>query len=96
MLVCSREEREVWIRAKYERKEYLADLPASSLTLGEVSLEGEGDAISSIPMVCNDVGLNVVCGLQWSYTDSNIACVHACSKAYHTSLLGLLPKYIRT
>ena len=33
-----REDREVWIRSKYEKKEYLADLPSSTLTLGEVSL----------------------------------------------------------
>lgn len=39
MSAVHREEREVWIRAKYERKEYLADLPSSTLTLGEVSLE---------------------------------------------------------
>ena len=37
MLPCCREEREVWIRAKYEKKEYLADLPTGKLTLGEVS-----------------------------------------------------------
>ena len=34
-----REDREVWIRSKYEKKEYLADLPSSTLTLGEVSLD---------------------------------------------------------
>ena len=34
-----REDREVWIRTKYEKKEYLADLPSSTLTLGEVRLE---------------------------------------------------------
>ena len=34
-----REDREGWIRSKYEKKEYLADLPSSTLTLGEVSLD---------------------------------------------------------
>ena len=31
-----REEREAWIKAKYERNEFLSDLPESTLTFSEV------------------------------------------------------------
>ena len=33
-----REEREAWIRAKYEKKEFLADLPSSEMSVAEVSI----------------------------------------------------------
>ena len=32
---ASREEREAWIRAKYEKKEFLADLPSSEMSVAE-------------------------------------------------------------
>ena len=33
-----REEREAWIRAKYEKKEFLVDLPSSEMSVAEVSI----------------------------------------------------------
>lgn len=37
LILFSREEKEAWIRAKYEQKEYLADRPHRNVPLNHVS-----------------------------------------------------------
>ena len=48
-----REEKEKWIRAKYEGKEFLQELPPSDFSLGEVSIQCDVSSLKdSLHLVC--------------------------------------------
>ena len=48
-----REEKEKWIRAKYEGKEFLQELPPSDFSLGEVSMQCDVSSLKdSLHLVC--------------------------------------------
>jgi len=48
-----REEKEKWIRAKYEGKEFLQELPPSDFSLGEVSIQCDVSSFKdSLHLVC--------------------------------------------
>ena len=48
-----REEKEKWIRAKYEGKEFLQELPPSDFSLGEVSIQCDVSSFKDSPhLVC--------------------------------------------
>ena len=51
--LCFREEKEKWIRAKYEGKEFLQELPPSDFSLGEVSIQCDVNSLKdSLHLVC--------------------------------------------